>query len=314
MQSVKSRLPLNGPILVTGSIRSGTTWVGRTLHASGQTTYVSEPLNVHPRIGVMGAKVTHRYTYICDGHQEIVANALRRTAALDYNLRDEARAINSVKDALRMLRDAYRFGRGRLLGSTPILKDPFAVFSVEWFARVLNCRIVIVVRRPQAFVASLKRLGWRFNFVDLRDQPALMRERLEPYRQEMEGISSNDIVAQGMLLWRMIYDTAWDACRRCPEFITVRHEDLCREPVQGFHVLYDRLGLTFSPAVEAAILASTNAGNPTELSPKLVHSTKLYSRASLDNWRRTLSPQEVDRIRASTWDTFLKFYAPDEWS
>ena len=50
-------------ILVTGAHRTGTTWVGQML-AAGGLAYVSEPLNVLHRHGVMSAPVKHWYTYI----------------------------------------------------------------------------------------------------------------------------------------------------------------------------------------------------------------------------------------------------------
>jgi LPS sulfotransferase NodH len=43
----------NQPILVTGAHRSGTTWVGKILCASGEAAYISEPLNLWHRPGVM---------------------------------------------------------------------------------------------------------------------------------------------------------------------------------------------------------------------------------------------------------------------
>ena len=40
------------PILVTGLPRSGTSWVGKMLAASGELVYVNEPLNPqHPPAG-----------------------------------------------------------------------------------------------------------------------------------------------------------------------------------------------------------------------------------------------------------------------
>jgi LPS sulfotransferase NodH len=49
------------PILVTGTHRSGTTWVGKMLAADSSTAYISEPLNVLHRPGVYRAKVKHWY-------------------------------------------------------------------------------------------------------------------------------------------------------------------------------------------------------------------------------------------------------------
>ncbi len=52
------------PILVTGAHRSGTTWVGKILCASGEAAYISEPLNMWHRLGVMRKPVSGWYTYI----------------------------------------------------------------------------------------------------------------------------------------------------------------------------------------------------------------------------------------------------------
>jgi LPS sulfotransferase NodH len=53
------------PILVTGTHRSGTTWLGKMLAADASTAYISEPLNVLHRPGVLRAEVRHWYQYIC---------------------------------------------------------------------------------------------------------------------------------------------------------------------------------------------------------------------------------------------------------
>jgi len=53
------------PIVVTGMARSGTSWVGKLLQASGELTYVNEPLNPdHPpgrSPGVLDASVEQGY-------------------------------------------------------------------------------------------------------------------------------------------------------------------------------------------------------------------------------------------------------------
>ena len=37
--------PGKAPVVVTGMARSGTSWVGKLLQASGELTYINEPLN-----------------------------------------------------------------------------------------------------------------------------------------------------------------------------------------------------------------------------------------------------------------------------
>ncbi|HBY06402.1 MAG TPA: sulfotransferase family protein, partial [Chloroflexi bacterium] len=175
--------------------------------ASPQVGYISEPLNVLHRPGVLRAPTQHWYTYICAENQADYLPAFRETLRFRYHPWLELKSLRSLKDAGRMLRDGGWFLSGQVRRARPLLKDPFAVFSAPWFAQALGCRVVIAVRHPLAFVSSLKRLGWDFDFLDLLAQPLLMRDHLEPYQAEMEALlaTPEDVIGQGSLLWRMVY-------------------------------------------------------------------------------------------------------------
>ncbi|HET7483187.1 MAG TPA: sulfotransferase family protein, partial [Actinomycetota bacterium] len=53
------------PIVVTGSHRSGTTWVGRIMALSRGTGYIHEPLNPSRRPGWGAGRVPYWYLYVC---------------------------------------------------------------------------------------------------------------------------------------------------------------------------------------------------------------------------------------------------------
>lgn len=301
------------PILVTGAHRTGTTWVGKMLAAGGEAAYISEPLNRWHRPGVMSAPVRYWYTYICPDNEGVFLPALRQTLALHYHTLAELKSLRSRKDLLRMGRDWSIFTRGRLLNQRPLLKDPFAVFSAPWFAQRLGCQVVITVRHPAAFSSSLKHLKWDFDFRDLLEQPLLMRDWLEPYREQMASAGREDIVAQGALLWRMVYQVVEDYAGQIPGLRVVRHEDLSNDPQGGFQNLYKFLGLKFTPSARQAILKSSAAGNPRELSRSNVHAVRLDSRASLSNWKRRLSSEEIQRVWRLTGDLAGRLYPLETW-
>jgi hypothetical protein len=302
------------PVLVTGAHRSGTTWVGKMLAADADTAYISEPLNVLHRPGVLRVPVQHWYTYINKENESRYLPAFKQLLDFDYHLAAELRSIHSRRDFLRMLRDFGIFYLGAMHGQRALIKDPFAVFSAPWFAERLGCSVVITVRHPGAFASSLKRLGWSFDFRDLLAQPLLMRDHLEEDRAEMGAMQPNDIVGQAALLWRMIYRVVHRLRAAHPEFILVRHEDLSRDPVAGYKKLYEELGLEFTPAVEKAVLNSSNPENPVEVSKENVHSVKLDSRANMRNWKRRLSAEEIFRIQKLTGGVSDLYYPDDDWS
>ena len=301
------------PILVTGAHRSGTTWVGKMLAADADTAYVSEPLNVLHRPGVFRAPVKHWYTYINNENESEYLPAFHELLNFEYHTLLEIRSLRSHKDFLRMGRDFHTFFIGNMHGQRALLKDPFAVFSTPWFAQKLNCQVVITLRHPAAFASSLKRLNWFFDFRDLLDQPALMRDHLEAERAEMESIKPDDIIGQSALLWRMIYRFVHSTRSLFPDFKIVRHKDLALDPVEAYKALYKSLGLTFDKKVEDIILNSSNSENPAELSKRNTHSVKLDSRASVENWKKHLNTDEITRIRKMTESVSHLFYSDTEW-
>lgn len=301
------------PILVTGAHRSGTTWVGRLLASAPKTSYISEPLNVLHRPGVFSARIRYWYTYVCRDNGADFLPAYSDLFSFRYHLGAELASLRSLRDLMRMGRDVSIFARGRLGRRNVLLKDPFAVFSLVWFAQTLGCRIVSTVRHPAAFASGLKRLGWSFDFADLWNQPLLMRDHLEPYRGAMKSASAGNVIDQAGVLWAAIYGTLRKLRDAVPGILVVRHEDLASDPVAGFKRLFQDLSLDYTSAAQRLILDSSRSDNPTELSARQVHSVKMDSRASLQNWKRRLSAQEVDRVRSLTDGVWQDYYPEASW-
>ena len=302
------------PLLVTGAHRSGTTWIGKMLALDPSTAYISEPLNVWHRPGVFRVPIHQWYQYICEENEGEYLPAFRELLEFKYHLGKEIHSIRSLRDFLRMGRDFRIFYYGLEEGRRALVKDPFAAFSTQWFAQRLNFKIVISVRHPLAFVSSLKRLNWKFDFQDLLDQPLLMRDHLEAYRSQMESTQTKPVIEQAALLWKMIYETIHSTLRLNPDFILIRHEDLSQDPVAGFRTLYQTLGLDYTHHTEKSILDSSSSENPMELSRKKVHDVRLDSRANVSNWKKRLTDDEIRRVRAMTEEVAQLFYTDAGWA
>jgi hypothetical protein len=175
--------------------------------------------------------------------------------------------------------------------------------------------VIIVVRHPAAVVSSLKRLRYVFDLNDLLQQPLLMDERLGRFRPELEAAveSPDDIVGQGSLLWKMIYDLSSQYGAGERRVHVVRHEDLSRNPQREFAVLYDRLGLPLTVSAQRTIARFTSELNPIEVSRTSPGPAPLDSRRNISNWNHRLHPSEVDRIRATTAGVWERYYEDDDW-
>jgi sulfotransferase family protein len=291
------------PILVTGMHRSGTTWVGRMLAASREAVYFHEPLNPDCSSALLHRTLETQYLYITEENEDDYLDAFRRLLAFPLG----SRLLEPRRG--QRLRRLGRLLQARATRARALLKDPFAVFSSPWFARRLEAEVVVVVRHPLAIVGSTKRLHWGFDTRSLLAQPLLLRDRLEPFRAELESPPTN-IVGQAALLWRLVYGVVRDYAQELPQIRIVRHEDLSRDPAAEFERLYDELGLSFGARVRRAIERTTSPENPAETAVADPDAIELDSRANLESWTRRLNEEEIALVRRQTGDVARAFY-PD---
>ena len=198
------------PILVTGMHRSGTTWLGHMLCAGGSLIHIGEPLSVLNRQTILKSKVDRWYTYIGEDNEDLYLRHYQDAVTFrPHPIQDIRRArLGSPRDPIRIPKRWASLVLGRVQGRSLLIRDPFSVFSLGWFARRLGFQIVVIVRHPLAVVASLKRLGYAFDFGNLLEQTSLMNERLERFRPDMEKAagSRERCSEQGSLLWRIVYE------------------------------------------------------------------------------------------------------------
>lgn len=289
-------------ILVTGIHRSGTTWVGRMLAASGAVRYLHEPMNPTDGPRVMRGAVRHAYQYICPDNSQHFEPYIRRTLSMRHRVWARIKRPRPIADLRRLVCGGTPLWWKSLHLRRALIKDPFALFSAPWFAERLDCQVVIVVRRAEGVVGSIKRMGWSFDHRHLLEQPLLMRDLLSRYRNDLKRVAfgPSDLVDQATLLWLIGNNVAARFRRQYPHFHFVSHEELSLDPIGEFRKLYSRLGLPFTGAAEAQIADHSSSKNASEIDPKLAGYVTVNSQANLHLWKRRLTPEEIARVRSLT--------------
>jgi hypothetical protein len=301
------------PILVTGAHRTGTTWTGRMLALQRDVAYIHEPFN--PVIDRF-VRFRRAFTYVCPENEDRYDGVIRDQLEFRYPVADEARRHLRAR-TLRGL--ASKLGASlwrRLAAARPLVKDPLAAFSAEWLATRFDMQVVVLVRHPAAFASSLKVNEYQFPFVELLEQPLLLRDLLRPYVHEVVAYACEraPIVDQAALLWKMLYAVFEQFRARHPDWIFVRHEDLSTDPVGGFRALYERLQLPWDDQVEAAVRWHSGDGSsspPAAL--RRYEQQRLSSADALRSWRTRLTPDEVGRLREQVGAAASGFYGDEDW-
>jgi|SRR5579859_1100286 len=301
-------------ILVTGSHRSGTTWVGKTIAASPAVVYFREPFNLDRPPEERWVPVKYWYTYVSTENEQAYAGAIRRI--LDWRLNPYAPLqAAGARPITARLRDRLRPIKRRLRGTRALLKDPIAIFSAPWLATRFNMRLVVMIRHPAAFASSVKLLNWKHPFSDFLNQPLLMKDLLQPFEDEIREYieTEHDVIDHAALLWKLIHYVIGKYVERHPDWIFVRHEDLSRDPLNRFQAIFDNLDLEFSPSVADYIRAQSllpDTGDQSRLDP---FTLKRNSLANISNWKTRLTPGEIERIKLQVQDISKYFYSELDW-
>ena len=304
------------PILVTGAHRSGTTFVGKMLSVKSEIGYVHEPFNKDHGLEA----IDRWFLYLKDGLPEepgyaaAIADLLSGHGA--YKLappRDGA----PVRTLLRPILRSREHLRYVLSSKDPrvkrlLIKDPIACLSSEYLHRKFAMDVVIIIRHPAAFVSSLQRMDWRFDFSDFQAQPALMADHLDAIL-DGHDLRTLSEVERAAVLWACLYGTLNSFARRNPRIITVRHEDLSSDPNAEFQQIYKRLGIEYSDVCKRKIEAFTRATNPVAPVEGSVHTLMRDSRSNVHRWKSILAEEEIDRIRTLTGEISAAYYSEEDW-
>ena len=300
------------PILVTGAHRSGTTWVGKMLALAPGVAYIHEPFNPRTAAGLSPAGFDRYFTVVTPENEGRYRTGLEQTIEFRYGLGPQLRSLRGVADVARTGRDLVRVNRARLTHARPLVKDPIALLSAEWLAETFGMDVVVLIRHPAAFAASLKRLGWKHSFATFI-QDGRVPKVLRPFEAEIreQAERPGEVLAQAARLWRVLYNAVDGYRQRHPDWSFVRHEDASADPVATFERLYEQLGLELTSHAREAIARASGSDNPAELSRP--HSVELDSAASLGRWRDDLTPAEVETLRERTRDVWRHFYSDEDW-
>jgi hypothetical protein len=255
--------------------------------------------------------------YITEENEEQCYNEIFSTLNFRYQLIAQIKRIIQNRCGFRTFLKGYTsfFCNRHVYNARPLLKDPIGLFSTEWLAKRFDMDVVILIRHPAAFVSSIKRMNWPHDFSNFLNQPLLIRDHLKPLEKDIirHLECDADIIDDGILLWRLFYFYIDRLRNKHKEFIYVKHEDLSRNPVEGFQKIFDRLDIEFTGKIKNFIIGSTNSSNPIEASEGVMHQLKRNSRANVKSWRYRLSDSEIIRIKEGVNDISTLYYSEDDW-
>ena len=296
-------------ILITGSHRSGTTWVGRTIAQLPNIEYIHEPFNVDYPNQRVGLKLN---TWFSDYESSEQKDSIRKAFDKLLTVSSLFYVINLCKPADRNLKGLRIFlncliQKARLRPRI-LIKDPIALLSAGWLETTYNLQVICLIRKPLAFVGSLKKAGWDFEFENFRKQNALMKNSFLPFAEPIHNFCNyhGDFIDRASLLWNVLHYRIAEYRKKYPSWLFVRYEDIALNPGQEFEKIFNYLNLTMNTAVRNYIKLQTSEKNTAET--QTTDYGPRNARKSLETWKKRLEPEECERIKIITKDIAALFY------
>ncbi|MDY6884349.1 MAG: sulfotransferase [Pseudomonadota bacterium] len=284
-------------ILVTGTHRSGTTWVRRTMSASKKVRYIHEPMN--PEITrIVDLPLQNFYT-------DYQASALKLKddidAALDvifkmdsFEYAERRSKIKNNRGFRRLAVFSRDYVKDKIFCESVLIKDPLALLSAEHIQKRYNAKVVVLIRNPFSFVYSNIKAGWDFDFANIKNQDGVISQRFPSYQSEIERViydyDSTSFVERSVLTWNILHEIIKDYRTRFPDWHFVRYEDIAFEPEKHFRKMFSFLGLTYNRNISEYISKMTSSNNPADAGTTGLQARD--SRSIVSAWKNQLSEED----------------------
>ncbi len=274
------------PIFGTGVPRCGSSWVGDVLSTAKRVRYNQEPFN------------PTRHPYLTRHHVYLSSNDD------DPDLRRAAEAAFAGKIRLHQFLRSVKWGyawRTIRPADRVLVKDPTGMFMGEWVAANFHADVLAIVRHPCGFASSIHKLNWPADIGDFLNQPRLMEDWLEPYRELLRRCQS-DFWHRVAAFWGSAYTVLHGQLRRHPQWRCVFYEDLCVRPQEEFTQLFQALGLEPTRATWRILRRSTTSADDR------AKSTRRQSGRMPQVWKERMTRNQIDTVMGVVREFDLPYY------
>lgn len=259
-------------IIVAGSGRSGTTWVGDVLASCRGCYSVFEPLRIShvPGVPSFAGQGDRPGTYLRPNEENpewgtFFRRLFNRKISNTWTRRDwilaerPSRTILPNRLSFRIARHEYQFKR--LLAKCCVTKMIRGNLLLQWIAKRFDVSVVYLTRHPCSAIGSQMRMNWWSDSLeDIFAQKKLMIDYLEPYQELLKGAKTP--LQRTAMLWCVENIVPLAHLSTGANWIAVSYEELMSRSPSPFDRLFGKLQLYPSRSTESVIATPVNHASP----------------------------------------------------
>lgn len=252
-------------IFVSGTGRSGTTWLADIINYRNEYRYIFEPF--HPQ----RVNVCRNFRY----------RQYLRPGNRDSAFIEPAKAILSGRARAEWM-DSHN---NRILSRKRLIKDIRTNQLLKWIhTNFPGLPIVLLLRHPCAVAHSKLQLGWDTHLDEFLAQETLMEDFLNPFKKEIER--ARDAFDRHLFMWCIENYVPLRQFKK-DEVHLAFYETLCANP----HLEVERLFRFLKKPFTDLVLARLH--NPSSQSRK--QSAIVTGADLIEAWRKGVSAEQVQR-------------------
>ena len=229
--------------IVSGSHRSGTTWIGNTIAKGTNSAYIWEPFNIdvpfsqRTSYGKSFLKIENWYHLVENSDDKLCIDLEQVINKRKLNIRGILSLLpkslkENPKATLKWLMYGSKLSFNLKRNNSVIIKDPIMLFSTEYLSKKLNCKCILITKDPRSFYNSLKKASWGFDFKNIY-YPCVRFKHLNEFINEVEERLNKGALLDPKsigLLWNILHKHIY-YLSKLSHFKIIKYEDICENPV-----------------------------------------------------------------------------------
>jgi len=327
-------------LLLFGMPRSGTTWIGKIFDSHPLTLYKHEPDRRMPGVPMAPAldeaerfqsRIRHFFIRLPAIHNAHVAGRLpvfskQYRSRIAQHIHRASVLSSTAASSLNWSLPVWQCTRVNRPDVTLVWKSIDSLGRLGLLLRVMkDCRAIWITRHPCGSISSTLRGEAQRRFVaavTTSEDFGIMRIFLDAAKRS-RGLSVDHLrqlhpVERMAWIWVLMNEKAADDTQGVERCMSVRYEDVCRDPIDRVKELFSFSGLNWNPQTSSFIKTSTLGVQPAKFDQFTQDSRRYYSVfkdpiRTADKWKSEMKSEDIDRVyRVLRQSDLIRLYPESE--